>query len=350
MDQPTDRTGDHPNASGPTTPAESAGTVSPDDVGGDGAGVTAFVPGHVTAFFSAHRRTDPARSGSRGAGVTLTDGVRVTVRPRGATDGGCTSDFGPETPDDDRAGGTPGATGASEGDEDDPGTIVLNDERVVVEPVGRVLDGLGVDATVVARAELPLGAGFGVSGALSLATALAANAAAGSGRSENELVELAHVAEVESGTGLGDVVAQARGGVPLRLEPGGPDHGRLDGIPARPRVEYVTFGELSTAEVLGGDTTTLTAAGERALAVLRETPTLPRLMELSRRFAREADLLVPEVAEAIAAVDAVDGQAAMAMLGRSVFALGTGLSDAGYEPHVCLTHPAGATLVAADDR
>jgi len=37
--------------------------------------------------------------------------------------------------------------------------------------------------------------------------------------------------------------------------------------------------------------------------------------------------------------------ASMAMLGRTVFALGTGLSDAGYDPAVCYTHGAGARLV-----
>jgi len=83
-------------------------------------------------------------------------------------------------------------------------------------------------------------------------------------------------------------------------------------------------------------------------------PRLPTLMDAARAFAREADLLVPEVAEAIAAVDEADGGsggavdgcgAAMAMLGRTVFALGTGLSDAGYDPEICRTDAAGARLV-----
>jgi pantoate kinase len=34
----------------------------------------------------------------------------------------------------------------------------------------------------------------------------------------------------------------------------------------------------------------------------------------------------------------------MAMLGETVVALGTGLSDAGYDPHVCQVHPSGAQL------
>ncbi|MEF8780858.1 MAG: pantoate kinase [Haloferacaceae archaeon] len=271
---------------------------------------TAFAPGHVTAFFSVHRADPAAAEGSRGAGIALSDGVTARVTP---ADGG-----EPE--------------------------IHLNGARATIESVRRVLDALDVDARVGLETPLPLGAGFGVSGAAALATALAANHRFECARRENDLVRIAHEAEVEAGTGLGDVVAQARGGVPIRLEPGAPGYGSLDGIPDRRRVEYVAFGELSTPEVLSGGTETLSAAGERALtAVLRE-PTLETLFAEGRQFAREAGVSTPEVAEAIDAVADAGGEASMAMLGRSVFALGTGLSDAGYDPSVCRTHPAGATL------
>jgi pantoate kinase len=142
------------------------------------------------------------------------------------------------------------------------------------------------------------------------------------------------------------VVAQARGGVPVRLEPGAPGHGVLDGIPARSRVEYITFGDLSTEAVLSGDTTRLSRAGERALRSLLDEPTLPRLMAESRRFAEDADLLTDRVAETVAAVSEAGGEASMAMLGQTVFALGSGLTEAGYDPHVCRTYPTGASLVA----
>ena len=275
---------------------------------------TAFVPGHVTAFFSAHPDDDPAAAGSRGAGLTLADGVTVRVS---AGDGG--DETGTRTID-----GEPGSIGA-------------------VEDVLDALDAAGTDVAV--ETDLPIGAGFGVSGAAALGAALAANDAFDRAWTENELVRLAHAAEVSRGTGLGDVVAQARGGVPVRLEPGAPGVGELDGVPATARVEYVTFGELSTEEVLGGDTAALTAAGEDALDRLRADPRLPTLMDAARGFAREADLLVPEVAEAIGAVESAGGEAAMAMLGRTVFALGTGLSDAGYDPEVCRIDAAGARLV-----
>jgi pantoate kinase len=271
-------------------------------------GAAAFVPGHVTGFFSVHRTADPRRTGSRGAGVTLSDGVTTSVEPSGET------------------------------------TVRLNGRELEVESVTRVLDALDATATVAAGTDLPLGSGFGVSGAMALGTALAANHAFDRGRSENDLVGVAHAAEVEAGTGLGDVVAQARGGVPIRVQPGAPEFGALDGVPAAARVEYVSFGELSTSDVIGGRTDVLDEAGERALAALRDTPTLPEFFSASRRFAREADLLDGEVAAAVDAVTESGGEAAMAMLGRSVFALGTGLSDAGYDAAASRIHPAGARL------
>ncbi|MBB6647515.1 pantoate kinase [Halobellus ruber] len=278
---------------------------------------TAFVPGHLTGFFSAHPDADPSAAGSRGAGVTLSHGVDVRVE-RGGHGG-------------------------------HPALVTLNGDPVAIDAVAGVRDALdATDAAVTAETPLPLGAGFGVSGALALGAAYGINAAYERRRGENDLVSIAHCAEVEAGTGLGDVVAQARGGLPIRLDPGDPDHGRLDGIPAAPRVEYVTFGSVSTEAVLSGDTTRLTAAGERALADLRGEPTPSRLVELSRRFAREADLLTDRVADAIGSVREGGDDATMAMLGDTVFGFGTALSDAGYDPEACGVHPAGATLRARD--
>ncbi len=268
----------------------------------------AFVPGHVTGFFTVERDEDPTRAGSTGAGVTLADGVTVEVGPATET------------------------------------SVRLNGEAVEMEAVERVLDALSVRATVDGETSLPVGAGFGVSGAMALGTALAANELFETALSENELVTVAHGAEVQAGTGLGDVVAQARGGVPIRLEPGGPHHGKLDAVPARGRIEYVSFGRLDTGEIIGGDTDHLARPGEEALSEVVRKPTVAQVTYASRRFARETGLLTDDVSAAIHDVSEVDGEASMAMLGNTVFALGTGLSDAGYDPEVTEVHPGGATV------
>lgn len=266
--------------------------------------VDVFVPGHITGLFSVHHHEDPARAGSRGAGVTLTHGVSVALTPADET------------------------------------TVTLNGDAVEMPPVDTVLDDLDVTASVHAETPLPLGAGFGVSGAMALGTTYAANTAFDCGRTDNAVIRIAHEAEVSSGTGLGDVVAQARGGVPIRLEPGAPPYGRLDAIPATARVEYLTFGSLATSDVLSSSTVELSDVGESALTTLLDHPTLPTFVDTARTFAREAGVITDDVA---AVLDDVD-TASMAMLGRTVFTLGTGLTDAGYDATVCRVHPAGATF------
>ncbi|SEN30012.1 pantothenate kinase [Halorientalis persicus] len=269
----------------------------------------AFVPGHVTGFFTIHRDDDPTKAGSQGAGLALTDGVTVTVRPAEET------------------------------------SVRCNDVPVEMDAVETVLDTLQATARVDGQTPLPIGSGFGVSGAMALGTALAVNEAFDRRLSENELVTIAHGAEVQAGTGLGDVVAQARGGVPIRLEPGGPQDNLLDAIPARGPIEYHTLGELSTEEVISGDTDLLDQAGKRSLSRVVEEPTLSSFMRASRQFAREAELLTPEIRDVILDVNEAGGDASMAMLGKTVFSIDGGLSAAGYEPSTCRIDSTGARLL-----
>ena len=268
----------------------------------------AFVPGHVTGFFTSNPDPDPTKAGSRGAGIALSEGVTVSVRPS------------------------------------EESRIVLNGHQIEMEAVECVLAALEVRAAVRGVTDLPLGSGFGVSGGMALGCAFAANATLDRRLSENELITIAHGAEVQAGSGLGDVVAQARGGVPIRLEPGGPQVNTIDAIPARSRIEYHVIGEIATEEVLGGETERLTAAGKQALSRVVREPTLSTFMDASREFARESGLLTDPVHEVITDVTKAGGDATMAMLGETVVARGTGLSDAGYDPAVCRVHPPGATL------
>lgn len=270
---------------------------------------TAFVPGHITGLFTVHRDDDPRRSGSRGAGISLTDGVTVDVRPATET------------------------------------SVLVDGSRAAVDAVELVLAELEVDAAVKITTDLPLGAGFGLSGGMALGTALSANEAFDLARSENDLIGVAHVADIEAGTGLGDVVAQARGGMPIRRAPGAPPLGELDGIPWRGRVEYRSFGDLSTPDILSERPEVITTAGTEALERLETSPTPARFMEASRTFAEDVGLLTPDLSNIIETVESAGGQASMAMLGETVFALGTDLSDAGFDPEVTRIDPTGGTIL-----
>lgn len=270
----------------------------------------AFVPAHLSVIFSVHLAEDPRAAGSRGAGIVIDDGVYVTV----SEGNGCT----------------------------------LNGETRTIDPVDRLTDALGVEATVAIETDLPLGQGFGISGAATLGTALAANAAFDLAMTENALIEAAHVAEVEAGTGLGDVVAQARGGVPLRLDPGAPGYGMIDAIPVRTDLEYYSLGSIDTVDVLAGATESISAAGDRAVEHLQATPTLEALFRLGVSFSREADLLPADVAAVIEDVEAAGGRACVGHLGKTVVAIDRGLSQAGYDAVPSAVYPTGAALLRGE--
>ncbi len=271
----------------------------------------AFVPGHAAGFATVDRHDDPTTAGSRGAGLSLSDGVTVTVRPA------------------------------------EERSVELDGDSVELGAVNRVLDALEARVAVRGASDLPRGVGLGVSGGMALGAALATNRALDRGLSLNELVTVAHGAEVQAGTGRGDVVGAAHGGAPVRLEPGGPHENVVDRIPEPARVEYHVFGGESGDSVLE-DTEELTTAGERALSAVVREPTLSTFMEASRRFVRETGLLTDRARGVVEEVAAADGSATMAVGGGTVLALGSGLSDAGYDAAACRLHP-GATVAAPSE-
>jgi pantoate kinase len=171
---------------------------------------------------------------------------------------------------------------------------------------------------------MPLGSGFGASGAGALSCAYAINGAFGLALTADGVGEAAHSAEVASGTGLGDVIAQNAGGLVVRLSPGAPGVGVVDRIPVPPlKIDCIVRGPLSTEEVLSdpGTMRGVNREGERALKELLKRPILDRFVSLSWEFAQRSGLAKDWMEDAVEAVEASGGKAAMVMLGDAVFAL-----------------------------
>jgi pantoate kinase len=171
---------------------------------------------------------------------------------------------------------------------------------------------------------MPQGSGFGASGAGALSSAYALNEAFGLGLFASCVGEAAHVAEVVSGTGLGDVIAQNTGGLVVRLSPGAPGLGVVDRIPVPSLVvDCLVRGPLSTEEVLSdpGTMREVNREGEMALKELLKRPTLERFVSLSWEFAQRSGLARGWMEDAVEAVKACGGMASMVMLGDAIFSL-----------------------------
>lgn len=176
--------------------------------------------------------------------------------------------------------------------------------------------------SIHSRSYIPIGTGFGASGAGALSTALALNCALSLNLTAGQLVEIAHIAEVENRTGLGDVVAQSLGGVVIRRTPGA--FGKLDRIRTDVKdVFWVVFDRISTKGILddANAANRINSVGTRSLHELLKERTATNFMRQSKRFAVETGLISDSVSDAVEAVEAAGGMASQAMLGDSVFAI-----------------------------
>ena len=256
----------------------------------------AFSPGHVTAFFVGYDEPDPLKKGSRGVGLCTTLGVHTVARAKESR--------------------TPSIE------------VYINDEKakaVTTEWAAKLLlDDRRYEVRLLQTVQLPISYGFGMSGAGALSGVLALDDALGFGRSRDELIGIAHRADVESGTGLGDVMAQAVGGMDLRVRPGGPPHGLVKRFPVEAELLLCAIGPpFAKADVLGnpGIMDRIRAVGLRCLDAFEKNPSLDSVFDLGRTFAQEAGIVSPRVRECIEAVRAY-GRASMSMLGHSIFATG----------------------------
>ena len=246
----------------------------------------AFAPAHITGFFSIFDDEDPLKTGSCGCGMALEDGVTTSAQPAETTE------------------------------------ILLNGQPAEAPTTKAIIEMLTEEPVrVESKLAFPIGGGFGDSGAGAFSTALALNEALHLNRTYNDLAFLAHVAEVNNKTGLGDVAGMYAGGIVIRLKPGTPFV--LDRIPVVARDIYcVHFGPISTKSVLTDpkEKAKINEAGTKSLKALLKKPTFDQFMKLSREFSVETGLISEKALAAVKAVEASGGMASMAMLGDSVFA------------------------------
>ena len=251
----------------------------------------AFAPGNISCVFKIVADADPAKMHSLGMGFTIAEGVRACVRADSATG------------------------------------VAFNGRPVEFPAVQRVVEALSPEPMRVAiESPLPLGCGFGLSGASSLAAAYALDALLGLGRSRYDLAMAAHVAEVRSLSGLGDVCAQHHGGWLVKLREGDPLAAVPTPVPEQP-IFYRYFGPIDTRSVIGSpeQKQRINAAADTALAALAKLveageAAADRYIDVSKAFATDSGLLTDRrVRQAIEQVEAAGGHASMIMLGHAVF-------------------------------
>ncbi|MFQ6012364.1 MAG: pantoate kinase [Thermoplasmata archaeon] len=206
-------------------------------------------------------------------------------------------------------------------------TVRLNGHLEPAETTERAVE-LSVEepleVLVDSEVQLPVGQGFGMSGAGALSTLLALNDALGEPRSRDAIIGLAHRAEVEARTGLGDVYPQALGGLDIRERPGAPPHGRVHRVPVEAEVVLGVLGPPSyTKAILDNPMVrqSVDGVGKRAVDRFLSRRDLDSFFRLSWLFARQTLLATTEIQAAVLRASPY-GKASMCFLGNAVFAIG----------------------------
>jgi pantoate kinase len=264
----------------------------------------AFAPCHVTGFFQIFdESTDALNVGSKGAGVSLNQGVKTQVR----------------------------IVRSSESLFQVSINGVVSDSAEVSEHVARAFRSRfkemeNFDILVDHYTEVPLGAGFGTSGAAALSLALALNKASSLSLPKIEAAQLAHVAEVECKTGLGTVIAETFGGAEIRVKPGAPGIGEVKQmpVPKDTMIASLVFGPSPTKNLLANQRTRkrVNELGGKLVDKLVREPTIANFMKLSRQFAEHVGLITDKTRNALNLADSTTLVCSVPMFGEAVFTLG----------------------------
>ncbi len=253
---------------------------------------SAWAPGNISCIFMICKGKTPSTSGSKGLGFTINKGATVNVNEAKKSE------------------------------------VSYNGKKVNFPTVDHVVSALTRKTIQVRiRSPLPLGAGFGMSGASALGTAYALNKLLELKKSKKELAMIAHCADVESGTGLGDVVNQFYGGFLAKLEPSYTFKVKDVGNAGR-KVHCLFLSKISTKGIItdANKKETINKASEHALLDLKKiiknkkNISFHSLIKISKTFAEQSGLLVePRVKKIIDRIESEGGNASMIMLGNAVF-------------------------------
>ena len=172
--------------------------------------------------------------------------------------------------------------------------------------------------------QLPIGAGFGTSAASALSLTLALNDFLNLGYSTELCGQIAHMAEINLGSGLGDVIAQTGKGLVLRTSPGAPGIGEIKSFEHDVYIAWKCFGQINTSSIIEEPDykEVISDVGLKYLEFFEEKPSLRNFLSFSNKFAGETNLMVHEVKNLVDYFNSSDDilGSSMAMLGNTAFA------------------------------
>ncbi|MDO5849505.1 MAG: pantoate kinase [Methanobrevibacter sp.] len=257
--------------------------------------VSVFVPGHITGFFNIVNDDNPLKNGSCGCGFLLNKGVTTSIK-------------------------------LANGDET---SIIINGKtdlrnETIVREVLKIMD-IDVALNITQEINLPIGAGFGTSASSALGIAIGLSKLLDLGNSLEKSGQIAHIAEINLGSGLGDVIAELGQGIVLRTEPGAPGIGKITSFNENDLyVASKTFSQIETSSIIRDDNykRKISDYGLKAKENFLKEQTVENFLKQSYSFSYNTKLMSDDVFGLVSRLNDDENilGSSMAMLGNTVFA------------------------------
>ena len=263
----------------------------------------AFCPAHVTGFFKANLDENHGvleKFGSMGAGFSIKEGVTTKVIISSITNENSKFRI---------------SIKGFQSDKTDVSEFVLNEFL----KLGNFED---VFLDIEHRISIPVGYGLGSSGAVALSLSYALDQVLETKLENNEIGKIAHIAEVNCKTGLGDVLASYHGGFEIRVKPGAPGIGQVKKIDAENiSIIMICFSPISTNKFIQEHLSKINGLGGKMVNKLLESKDYDNFQDMSLEFAKYIDVMTPRMEKLIEELSLNGIKSGVALFGETIFSM-----------------------------
>ena len=263
----------------------------------------AFCPAHVTGFFKAHienNETILENLGSTGAGFSIKQGVTTTVKIDIKNNGGENFKIN---------------TKGYKSDKTDISEYVLH-EFLKLGEFSNLFFNIEHEITI------PVGYGLGSSSAVALSLAFALDQSLKTKLDKTTIGQIAHNAEVNCKTGLGDVLASYYGGFEIRDKPGAPGIGHVEKIALNKiSIVMICFSPISTNKFIKERLPQINGLGGKMVNKLLESKNYEHFQEMSLEFAKYVDVMTPRMQKIVNELSENNIKCGIALFGETIFSM-----------------------------
>ena len=264
---------------------------------------TAFCPAHITGFFKAHlddNQNSLENFGSTGAGFSIKQGV--TTRVKVDTKDNQESNFRITTK-------------GYQSDKTDVSEFVLNEFLKLGKFSNKFFD-------IEHEISIPVGYGLGSSGAVALSLSFALDQALETKLDKTTIGQIAHNAEVNCKTGLGDVLASFHGGFEIRVKPGAPGIGCVEKIFTNEiSVIMICFAPISTNKFIKERLSQINGLGGKMVNKLLKSKNYEHFQDMSLEFAKFVDIITPKMQKLVNELSENNIKCGIAFFGETIFSM-----------------------------